>query len=86
MNSKKPYNYRKKYNSHLILKKFKTIADYLEYRKMYKLKQKLPKNVNYLHFNKKLKQGIFLKKPSSKDIKYPFYLNLKLINEYIKKK
>ena len=41
---------------------------------------------NYLHRNKKLKEGIFLKKPSFKKIIYPFSLNLKLINEYLKKK
>ncbi len=50
------------------------------------LKKKKPKITNYLHVNQKLKQGIFLKKPSFNEIIYPFSLNLKLINEYLKKK
>ena len=29
---------------------------------------------------------MFFKKPSYKSILYPFHLNLKLINEYLKKK
>lgn len=41
---------------------------------------------NYLYKNKKLKKGIFLKKPVLNEILYPFYLNLKLVNEYLKKK
>lgn len=45
-----------------------------------------PKITNYLYINKKLKKGVFLKKPSFNDIIYPFSLNLKLINEYLKKK
>jgi hypothetical protein len=45
-----------------------------------------PKITNYLYVHKKLKKGVFLKKPSFNDIIYPFYLNLKLINEYLKKK
>jgi hypothetical protein len=45
-----------------------------------------PKITNYFYVNKKLKKGVFLKKPSFNDIIYPFYLNLKLINEYLKKK
>ena len=40
----------------------------------------------YLYKNKKLKKGIFLKKPKFNGILYPFFLNLKLINEYLKKK
>jgi hypothetical protein len=40
----------------------------------------------YLHRNKKIKTGIFFKKPTFKTILYPFHLNLKLINEYLKKK
>ena len=35
---------------------------------------------------KKKKIGIFFKTPSFKHIAYPFYLNLKLVNEYLKKK
>jgi hypothetical protein len=45
-----------------------------------------PKITNYLYVHKKLKKGVFLKKPSFNDIIYPFSLNLKLINEYLKKK
>jgi hypothetical protein len=45
-----------------------------------------PKITNYLYVHKKLKKGVFLKKPSFNDIIYPFALNLKLINEYLKKK
>lgn len=41
---------------------------------------------HYLYKNKKLKKGIFLKKPKFNEIIYPFFLNLKLINEYLKKK
>jgi hypothetical protein len=40
----------------------------------------------YLYKNKKLKKGIFLKRPRFNEIMYPFYLNLKLVNEYLKKK
>ncbi len=40
----------------------------------------------YLYKNKKLKKGVFLKKPKFNEIMYPFFLNLKLINEYLKKK
>jgi hypothetical protein len=40
----------------------------------------------YLYKNKKLKKGIFLKKPKFNEIMYPFFLNLKLVNEYLKKK
>lgn len=45
-----------------------------------------PLITEYLHRNKKIKTGIFLKKPSFKKILYPFHLNFKLINEYLKKK
>ena len=45
-----------------------------------------PKITNYLYVHKKLKKGVFLKKPSFNDIIYPFSLNLKLINKYLKKK
>lgn len=41
---------------------------------------------NYLYKNKNLKKGIFLKKPKFNEILYPFFLNMKLINEYLKKK
>jgi len=39
----------------------------------------------YLYKNRKLKKGIFLKKPKFREVMYPFYLNAKLINEYLKK-
>ncbi len=39
----------------------------------------------YLYKNKKLKKGVFLKKPKFNEILYPFFLNMKLINEYLKK-
>lgn len=51
-----------------------------------KKKPEKPKITNYLYVHKKLKKGVFLKKPSFNDIIYPFFLNLKLINEYLKKK
>lgn len=41
---------------------------------------------NYLYKNKQLKKGIFLKKPKFNEILYPFFLNMKLINAYLKKK
>lgn len=41
---------------------------------------------SYLYKNKKLEKGIFLRKPTFKKIFYPFYINLKLVNEYLKKK
>ena len=49
-------------------------------------KPEKPLTTSYLHRNKKLKTGIFFKKPTLKNIVYPFRLNLKLINEYLKKK
>nr|YP_010508082.1 hypothetical protein OF336_mgp05 [Phytophthora gonapodyides]UXG56422.1 hypothetical protein [Phytophthora gonapodyides] len=45
-----------------------------------------PLITSYLHRNKKIKTGIFFKEPTFKTILYPFHLNLKLINEYLKKK
>ena len=51
-----------------------------------KKQPKKPKITNYLYVHKKIKKGVFLKKPSFNDIIYPFSLNLKLINEYLKKK
>jgi hypothetical protein len=41
---------------------------------------------SYFYKNKKLEKGVFLRKPTFKKIFYPFYLNLKLVNEYLKKK
>ena len=65
---------------------FKTYEDYLAFkakRILENKKKNKPKTAFYLHSNKKLKQGIFLKQPSFHEIKYPFSINLKLINEYI---
>lgn len=45
-----------------------------------------PLTTAYLHRNKKLKIGMFFKKPTLQTSLYPFHLNLKLINEYLKKK
>ena len=42
--------------------------------------------LNYFEFNNKFKKAIFLRKPKWDEIKYPFPLNLKLIDEYLKKK
>nr|ACZ44430.1 orf86 [Globisporangium ultimum]ACZ44485.1 orf86 [Globisporangium ultimum] len=64
------YLKKKTYNNNVIQKK----------------KPEKPKITNYLYVHKKLKKGVFLKKPSFNDIVYPFSLNLKLINEYLKKK
>lgn len=47
---------------------------------------KINNQSRYLYKNKKLKKGIFLKKPKFNEIIYPFFLNLKLVNEYLKKK
>ncbi len=53
-----------------------------------KKEKKIKKNNQnyYLYKNKKLKKGVFLKKPKFNEIMYPFFLNSKLINEYLKKK
>jgi len=46
----------------------------------------LKKNIPaYLEFNKFLKKIIFLKKPSMKEIEYPFSLNFSYVFEYLKK-
>ena len=44
------------------------------------------KSIEYLHSNKKLKQAVILNQITFKDVRYPFYLNLKLINEFLRKK
>lgn len=53
-----------------------------------KKKEETPEIIhnNYLYKNKKLKKGIFLKKPKLNEILYPFFLNMKLIKQYLKKK
>ena len=55
------------------------------YKKKNHIEKKVIKN-NYLYKSHKLKKGIFLKKPKFNEILYPFFLNLKLVNEYLKKK
>ena len=80
-NNKLKVNKKNKLN-----KKFKDYKEYLKFKRLEIRKEKTPKLVNYLHLNKKLKQGVFLKKPNFNEIKYPFFLNFKLINEFIKKK
>jgi small subunit ribosomal protein S4 len=48
--------------------------------------KKIRKNkVNYIEFNNKLNVCIFLRKPLFNEIKYPFDLNLNLVDEYFKK-
>ncbi len=75
--------FKKNYQKNLNFNKSKLNA---ENNQIFLLKKNTSKFTNYLHTNKKLKQGIFLKKPTFNDIIYPFSLNLKLINEYLKKK
>nr|YP_010394221.1 Ymf100 [Phytophthora cinnamomi]DAZ88740.1 TPA_asm: Ymf100 [Phytophthora cinnamomi var. cinnamomi]WRY73344.1 orf100 [Phytophthora cinnamomi]WRY73384.1 orf100 [Phytophthora cinnamomi]WRY73424.1 orf100 [Phytophthora cinnamomi]WRY73464.1 orf100 [Phytophthora cinnamomi] len=69
---------------------FKKNNKYLNKNNIYYLlgekKPLKPLITTYLHRNKKIKTGIFFKEPTLKGILYPFYLNLKLINEYLKKK
>ena len=46
----------------------------------------LKKNIpTYLEFNRFLKKIVFLKKPSMKEIEYPFSLNFSYVFEYLKK-
>nr|YP_010117973.1 ymf100 [Phytophthora heveae]QPN53945.1 ymf100 [Phytophthora heveae] len=78
-NNKYPYSYKKKNKNYL--KNKNSIYYFLGEKKPTK-----PLMTAYLHRNKKTKMGIFLKEPTFKTILYPFYLNLKLINEYLKKK
>jgi ribosomal protein S4 len=52
----------------------------------FKIDIKKLNKVNYLEYNNLLKIGIFLRKPFFNEIEYPFSLNLKLIDEYLKKK
>ena len=61
--------------------RYKKTNIYQIYKKPWRLKTSI-----YLYLNKKLKEAVILKKPSFSEIKYPFNLNLKLVNEYYKKK
>lgn len=51
-----------------------------------KKKQKKKSNIKYLYYNKKIKQGIFVKIPTYKELSYPFLFNFKLISQYLNKK
>nr|AZL93010.1 hypothetical protein [Peronospora effusa]AZL93063.1 hypothetical protein [Peronospora effusa] len=85
---KKNKNYSYKKNKNYFYKKNRNYS-YKKNNIYYILGEKRPEKpltTAYLHRNKKIKTGIFLKKPSFKTILYPFHLNLKLINEYLKKK
>nr|YP_009547921.1 hypothetical protein [Bremia lactucae]AZL92973.1 hypothetical protein [Bremia lactucae] len=76
-NNKYPYFYKKN-------KKF------LDRNNIYYIlgekKPSKPLMAEHLYRIKKKRTGIFFKKPSFKKISYPFHLNLKLIDEYLKKK
>lgn len=49
-------------------------------------KKKKKSKIKYLYYNKRLKQGVFLKTPTYKELSYPFSFNLKLISQYLYKK
>lgn len=87
--SKKKTKFKKKKhhnNSNQLNKKFKNYKEYIKFKRLEARKEKTPKLTNYLHINKKSKQGVLLKIPCFNEIKYPFRINLKLINEFVKKK
>nr|YP_010394654.1 Ymf100 [Plasmopara halstedii]DAZ89091.1 TPA_asm: Ymf100 [Plasmopara halstedii] len=87
-NNKQNLNF-KKYNKYPYFYKKKNRNFYKNNDIYYILGEKRPSKpliTAYLHRNKKIKTGIFFKKPVLKNILYPFHLNLKLINEYFKKK
>lgn len=72
-----------------MIQKKKTINKLkVQNNKIYKKKktQKKKSNIKYLYYNKKIKQGLFLKTPTYKELSYPFIFNLKLISQYLKKK
>nr|YP_010394693.1 Ymf100 [Phytophthora quercina]DAZ89130.1 TPA_asm: Ymf100 [Phytophthora quercina] len=96
---KKKKNYQKynKYNKQHFNQKYNKYPYFYKRNNKYSYKNNIyyilgekkplkPLTTAYLHRNKKIKIGIFFKKPTFKTILYPFYLNLKLINEYLKKK
>jgi len=80
--NKKNKNLNQKFNNKYYKKKIYNNNNIIQKKKQ----PEKPKITNYLYVHKKLKKGVFLKKPSFNDIIYPFSLNLKLINEYLKKK
>jgi hypothetical protein len=66
--------------------------NYLGNKKFYKQnnfkkinKKNEDKISNYLIINKKIRKGVFLKKPTYREVMYPVYLNLKLVNEFLKR-
>ena len=77
----KKHFYPQKNKNRFFYKKKKNIYYILGEKKPEK-----PLTTAYLQRNKKKKIGMFFKEPSYKTILYPFHLNLKLINEYLKKK
>ena len=79
---KKKNNFNQQFNNKYFKKKTYNNNNIIQKKKQ----PEKPKITNYLYVHKKLKKGVFLKKPSFNDIIYPFSLNLKLINEYLKKK
>ena len=89
---KKQNNNFKNRNSLHFKKNIKFIyknKNFLHFKKNIEKKEqqiKINNQNRYIYKNKKLKKGIFLKKPKFNEILYPFFLNLKLINEYLKKK
>nr|YP_010118090.1 ymf100 [Phytophthora palmivora]QPN54140.1 ymf100 [Phytophthora palmivora] len=90
--NKKNYQKNKKFNKQYFNRKNNKYPYFNKKNKnniYYLLGEKKPSKpltTAYLHRNKKIKTGIFFKKPTFKTILYPFYLNLKLVNEYLKKK
>nr|YP_010118012.1 ymf100 [Phytophthora captiosa]QPN54023.1 ymf100 [Phytophthora captiosa] len=88
--NKKIFTTKKKYPK-AQYKKNKNYSYFSSYKKKYNIyyylgekKPLYPKTTAYLHRNRKKKIGIFFKKPTFNSIIYPFHLNLKLINEYLK--
>lgn len=84
-------------SSNYILKKgdIITLNNFKIFKKFYYKKKKIKNNynlikiirknkVNYIEFNNKYNICIFLRNPLFKEIKYPFDLNLKLVDEYFK--
>jgi hypothetical protein len=72
------YSKNNKFDNNLYIK----MKNYAKFKK----ENQKSKMTNYLYINSKIKKGVFLKKPSYNEVLYPFHLNLKLINEYLKKK
>ena len=72
-------------NNFKIFKKFYYLQKKQNFKKSYNLIKTIRKNkVNYIQFNNKYNICIFLRNPLFKEIKYPFDLNLKLVDEYFK--